>query len=135
VVQVKSITLFRYGFNNALWGQSRNNSGDSKIGCIEQGVELRFRTLTPTGHDHHVQIEDLAKRCGSRFWHDRLNYQHPAVLRHCLATILEDHQRKVVAPIMDDSAQQVGFGFLGDRVEEVSRYVGASLCTADGMLG
>ena len=94
-----------------------------------------FCPLAPTGHDHHVQIEDLAKRSGPRSWHYHFNYQYSAVLCHCLATILEDHDGEFVAPIVDDSAQQVGASFLGDRVEEVSCYVGASLCTADGMLG
>ena len=39
VVQVKSITYFRYRFNDALWGHSPNNSDDSKVGSFQQGVE------------------------------------------------------------------------------------------------
>jgi hypothetical protein len=32
------VMLFGHGFDDGLWSHSRNNSGDSKVGRIEQGV-------------------------------------------------------------------------------------------------
>src|SRR3974390_3237704 len=122
------VILLGHCLQHAPRERCRQDPGKRESCGGEQPAKLLDRPLAPSEQHEHVEVIELARMILIAGRHDLFNHQKLCALTHGSAAGLEDADRLLVIPVVDDSLEDVSVRASRHSLEETSTHDLAAVC-------